>query len=381
MSTGGEHASPLPRNRRVRIGILSNTSDLGVMVVRNLLIKLVRERYPHAWLVLLAEADVIDSVRRFHQQASWVDACVGIPSERARGQLDRLRVWARLCACRLDMIILSPESKLPHRIPYLCGIPRRVGFSLDAEKRKYLTHPVTLDTAADDRDLHWSAFIPGYARALGLSYDGVAAHVPFMRVPARAGEPSRHRQRAGLSIVVHVGGNPEWNRRWPLQNFLRLCRTLARDPSVSLVLIGTQDETFENRTIVATIVRTNPGARIEDVSGCALEETARHIADADLFVGNDSGPMNIAVALGTPIVAIRGADPENFRADIADARHIVLSGWTRCARYAAGTNICDRGCPVAYERRTQRYPQCMADISFDSVLQAVRRQLQKSRAS
>ena len=56
-----------------RIGILSNTADLGVMVVRNLLIKLLREKHPDAHIAVVAEAEIMGRVRDFHQRASWVD--------------------------------------------------------------------------------------------------------------------------------------------------------------------------------------------------------------------------------------------------------------------------------------------------------------------
>lgn len=354
--------------------LISNTDDLGVMVVRNLLIKVIRDHLPDARIVVMADAAIIDAVRRFHQQASWVDACVAL-EERPKGRRQQWQLWRTLRAQRADVLIVSPETKLPLWIPYLCAIPRRVGLSTSPEQRRYLSHPVSVDVPLDDRDLHWAPVLAGYARALGFEdFAGAAAHVPFVRVrptPPDAWPPHGRAPR----IVLHVGGNAQWNRRWPLRHFVQLCRRLVREAGAALHLAGTLDEAPENRTIVTAVAQDDREAAVVDLSGAPLEETIRHIAQADLFIGNDSGPMNIAVAVGTPVIAIRGADAENFRPDIVDARHVVFSNWTRCARYINGTNRCDAGCPVAYDRGKQDYPRCMAAIPVDDVWRAVARHL------
>jgi ADP-heptose:LPS heptosyltransferase len=182
-------------------------------------------------------------------------------------------------------------------------------------------------------------------------------------------------------VAMHGGGNPEWNRRWPLRSFVELCRLLTGQARASVRLLGSRGEEPENRLIVETIRGENPAADIVDASGSPVDETAACIADADLFVGNDSGPMNFAAALGTPIVAIRGADAENFRPDTVDGRHVVLSGWTQCSRYRNGSNVCEEGCPIAYDRLSQEYPRCMENITLQSVWTAVTRQLETEAAA
>jgi ADP-heptose:LPS heptosyltransferase len=350
--------------------LISNTDDLGVMVVRNLLIKLIRDRLPDARIVVLADAAIVEKVRRFHQQASWVDACVAL-DERPKTRRQQWRLWRTLRAQRADVLIVSPDTKLPLWIPYLCAIPRRVGLCTAPAQRRFLSHPVTVDVPVDDRDLHWAPVLAGYARALGFAdFAGAAAHVPFVRVPPSfpGSWPARGE---GPRIVLHVGGNAQWNRRWPLRHFLQLCRRLVRDAGATLCLLGTSDEAPENRAIVTAVTREDREAAVVDLSGAPLPDTIRHVAQADLFIGNDSGPMNIAVAVGTPVIAIRGADAENFRPDTVDPRHVVFSNWTNCARYINGTNRCDAGCPVAYDRRRQDYPKCMAAIPPDDVWRAV----------
>jgi ADP-heptose:LPS heptosyltransferase len=369
----------------LRIGIVSTTTDLGVMVVRSLLIKLLREHHRDARLILLAESADLPIVREFHESLSWIDECVAIGTERPRETPELFAVVRQVRALNLDVIILNPWSRFPAVIPYWCGIPVRAGLPRDDRARQYLTHPVRLaDLASPDageappRDLHWVAVHEGYARALHLhAYRGPAAHVPFLRL---AHPPGRGRAARPL-VVVHAGGSPDWNRRWPRDRFARVCCTAVERHGASIVLIGSAHERADNGLIADEVMRACPSADIADRSGCAIAETAAIVAAADLFVGNDSGPMNVAVAVGTPVVAVRGADPENFRADLVDPGHIVLSNWAGCARRASGSEHCDRGCPVAYDREAQQYPRCMAAITLEQVLEAMARQLARRDAS
>lgn len=350
------------RSGTPRIGLLSSATDLGVMVVRSLLVKLVRERHPDAYIAVLAEAGVLASVRAFYVQWSWADACLPIPCERPRDSEQATRVATWLRQQGLDMLVLSPHGAFPATLARRSGIPMCAGLGRDAASTAELTHPVVLDTEPS-RDLHWTRVLAAYARTLGLDYRGAAAHVPFVRVH---GVPARGGQRP--HVVVHVGGNPEWNRRWPRRRFERLCRRLL-EQGVAVTLLGSHHEQLDNAAILETLHDRH--GRLVDASGSALADTVRLMLDADLFVGNDSGPMNLAVALGVPVVAVRGADPENFRADVVDPRHVVFSNWQACSRRETGNETCLLGCPVAYDRERQTYPRCMEAIPFDSVWSAV----------
>jgi ADP-heptose:LPS heptosyltransferase len=94
-------------------------------------------------------------------------------------------------------------------------------------------------------------------------------------------------------VVVHAGSNQP-HTRWPLERFVELASRLARDHRVLWI------ETPETRAAIL------PGniVRIETPNLTAL---ARALASAALFVGNNSGPMHVAVALGTPSVVVSGA--------------------------------------------------------------------------
>lgn len=106
------------------------------------------------------------------------------------------------------------------------------------------------------------------------------------------------------------------------------------------------------------------GSRLLRADGqLSLLGSAELIRRANVFVTGDTGPMHIAAAVGTPIVALFGpADPLRTGPYAADA--IVLSKRLPCSPCFAWK------CPLGHAE-----PPCMADISVDDVFNAVTRRL------
>lgn len=93
-------------------------------------------------------------------------------------------------------------------------------------------------------------------------------------------------------VFVHAGASRDY-KRWPLENFIGLANSLSTTSPVMWMNMG---EAVESR-LLASVQRVQPGT---------LTDLIRHIAGARLFIGNNSGPMNIASALGIPGVIFNG---------------------------------------------------------------------------
>jgi hypothetical protein len=122
--------------------------------------------------------------------------------------------------------------------------------------------------------------------AQALSIAGIACE--GMR-PSLAGGGQGKAKR----VVLHAGA--QWDRRrWPLERFVELGGRLAAD-GCECILVPAE---------AGLPASLPPGLRVE--SGLDLQAFKELLASAALFVGNDSGPLHLAAALGVPCLALFG---------------------------------------------------------------------------
>ncbi len=109
------------------------------------------------------------------------------------------------------------------------------------------------------------------------------------------------------TVVIHAGsGGYSRARRWGPERFAAVADQLVNERDVRVVLVGGHGDDTE-------AVKAALAVDAVDVSHqTTLPELARVIADADLFIGADSGVTHIAAATGTPVIAVFG--PSNHEA-------------------------------------------------------------------
>ncbi|TGR61009.1 glycosyltransferase family 9 protein, partial [Mesorhizobium sp. M2D.F.Ca.ET.223.01.1.1] len=90
--------------------------------------------------------------------------------------------------------------------------------------------------------------------------------------------------------------------RWQPERFAQVIDTISNETGLSVVLVGGPDEAEANDQIVATV--KTPVVNL--VGALSLETLLALLKEARLFVGNESGPMHIAAAAGTPVVGLFG---------------------------------------------------------------------------
>jgi ADP-heptose:LPS heptosyltransferase len=131
------------------------------------------------------------------------------------------------------------------------------------------------------------------ARALARSFGG-GSDWPDEPPPPDLGHLLSGAQRpAGprRRVVVHAGASRALNR-WPAERFASVASSLARDFEVVWIAHG------------GTGGSAPMGAAVAPVE--TLSELAGWLAGSDLFLGNNSGPMHLANALGCRGVAVTG---------------------------------------------------------------------------
>lgn len=113
-------------------------------------------------------------------------------------------------------------------------------------------------------------------------------------------------------VCIHPGA-PWLPRRWPQERFVLLVDTLVERYLAGIVLIGSHSEAGLCAAI-RELVSSKNRDQVAVASGLlSLSGSAALIERANLFIGNDSGPMHIAQALGTETIALFGPQtPDSF---------------------------------------------------------------------
>jgi ADP-heptose:LPS heptosyltransferase len=325
---------------------------LGSICLAARALSAVRRAYPDARITfltfaenreLLAPLGVVDQVL-----ALRTDGLLGFGADTSR------IVW-RLVRGRFDVALdLETASRFTAILTWLSGAPSRVGLVTNAgPRRRLLTHPV----AWDERK-HVSKAFCDVAATAGAGDAGESA--PPLQVPrADRSRADEMLAEAGIPegdqlVVVNVNAGPvSLERRWPQEHFAQLARWLLDQQELPLVFIGTA---AERRYVAEAVGRIGDDRAINmagatDV-GCLLAMLAR----AKLLITNDTGPLHLAAALGTPTVSFFGPETPERYGPPGDG-HTVLRAPVACSPCLSagnmktapcrGDNLCMRQIPVA----------------------------------
>jgi lipopolysaccharide heptosyltransferase II len=107
-------------------------------------------------------------------------------------------------------------------------------------------------------------------------------------------------------VACHVSANNGQSKRWPVPYWATLLDRLMREEGVSIVLTGASSDLPLIEKITARM-REQPMILAGQTT---LNQLAALLKRADLLISGDSGPMHMAAAVGTPLIAIHGpTDP------------------------------------------------------------------------
>lgn len=127
-------------------------------------------------------------------------------------------------------------------------------------------------------------------------------------------------------IAIHPGARCNKNKRWGTKKFINLANSLNNKFNGQIILIGGK----EDRKLCNYIESTLHIKPLNFAGKFSILQSAAIIKNCNLFIGNASGPTHIAAAVGTPVVAIYGADnPVNFSPP--GEKVIMVTPSTKCA--------------------------------------------------
>lgn len=245
----------------------------------------------------------------------------------------QLRSWADDLRRRRPqaVVILRDDHWWGALAAQRAGIPVRIGADHSAVRR-YLTHPIRLAAA------HWvrrnADILDAAAALLGdkppdAPVNPATSPLRWTVAPQARAAASRLLSEHGVTtafVAIHPGsGAPV--KLWPADRWARLADTLAARHDLAIVLTGSAVESVEVHRIKSAMA-----APVISLAGeTDLTTLAALFQEARLVAGVDSGPLHLAVAVGTPTVHLYGPSfVEQYGPWGAPDRHRVVTAGLRC---------------------------------------------------
>jgi len=249
--------------------------------------------------------------------------------------------------------VILPNSFRSAWLPFRAGIPVRWGyrggfrgFLLEPSLRRPegLRHQLTDYDSLLERV---GAAIPTKKPRLNLSPEQLDfGHRALQETGVRFDGTSK-------AVGVFPGAEFGPSKRWPSNHFAELLRQLDTHQDLKTVLIAGPGE----EALAAEIQHNSAVATPIIGPQLNLAELAAVLAHLQVLVTNDSGPMHIAAAVGTPCVALFGPTNPTRTAPAGEGHHVLYTHrWcSPCFK---------KHCPLLHQR-------CMRDLSVARVIDAL----------
>ncbi len=328
--------------------LLRLPSWLGDIVMARPAIAAIAASRPRATFVAQAPAPFLPLAARFPGVSSTLS------TGRDRTPRDLAASRRRLREEHFDAAVVFPRGHRAALAPFLAGIPVRVGFAARG-KGPLLTHGVR--GWGPLRRTHRSRFFAALATAFDADLAPPLAPLPVLapeRDAARRLLLALGRRTTRPLVALEAGASYGPAKCWPVERFAELAERLGRD-GIDVVAVG---------TIAAAPIEAAIASRAPDLLRAVgrtsdLGVLIGLLAEADGLVTNDTGPMHLAAAVGTPVVALFGATDPNVSAPLGPGPCTLIQRVEPCSPCFL------RECPIP------GHP-CLAGISTARVLAAIR---------
>jgi heptosyltransferase-2 len=209
------------------------------------------------------------------------------------------RLVHELSARDFGTVVLLHHSPLLAAAAWMAHIPDRRGYGWGRQRWFLNTGPFL---PPDVKTMHQHTRATRYLAAAGIPLPSAE---PMLTVPPAARARAMVRLGATDGGFVAIGiGSSEALRQWGTQRFSELAAALLDAGWRTLVLIGGVEDAAAATTIMQAL--GGPGDRVRLALGWNLTDVMGVLASADCYIGNNTGVMNIAAALGIRTYALFG---------------------------------------------------------------------------
>jgi heptosyltransferase-2 len=288
----------LPRLPDIPRILITRTDRIGDLVLTTPLFKALRGKFPKAHIAVL----VFLEHREIVQGNPFIDEVILYDKQGSeRGLLGQFLFSQRLRKKKFDVAVHAHATNRTHLAAWLAGIPVRIGY--DRRAPWALTHVRRYDKKEGLKQE--AEYLLDLVGPLGVFPSReIETFFPVSDRAVRSLENLLlfHKVPLDLPWIVLSPSASDVTKMWPAERFGEFVTQIAKKRPVVFFAIGTR----KDQEIIDKM-KQSTRLPIFDLSGrLSLGMLGAFLKRAALLVSNDSGPVHIAVAVGTPVVSIFG---------------------------------------------------------------------------
>ena len=338
--------------------LLTRLKYIGDIVLTTPLIHTLRERFPEAYIAYLGDSKGVSLL----EHNPYLDEI--FPFDFSKNTLvQQLQLFYRLNRKRFDLVVdlfCNPRSAL---LSYATRAPVRVGGDLHGRGKLY-----TVRLQDDGIPKSAVAFHYQSLKVIGIEPKYFAPEI-FLTGDEKQ-ESHRYLEWQGIDfskplIALHPGGT--WPAKlWPAARFADLADMLIAKAHAQIILTKGPLDSEATGKVESAVV-----GGVLSLPVLPLRQLAAVLSQCAAYVVNDSGPMHVAAAVGTPTIGLFGPGEENIWFPYTSAfpggslKHIALRKDVAC--HPCHLNVCNR--------TGKEYMECMDLLSVNEVFNAVRERI------
>jgi len=322
---------------------------LGDVILSTPVLQALRQRYPHAFIAMMVRPACREAVEG-NPHANEVLVYEHEKEGAHRGLFGTIQFARRLRRYEFDTALVLHPSNRSHWIPWLAGIPARIGY--DRKQGWLLTH--RLPHRKQEGSKHEAVYTLELLQGLGVASEAPRPIVPLRpeavrRVEVMLAEAAV--EPAQPLVAIHPSASCV-SKRWMPERFAQVADRLATEQGVRVCLVAGADDTQH----AAQVEMAMRQPALNFAGRLSVGELAALLRRCRLLISNDSGPVHVAAAVGTPVVDIFGRNQRGLsplRWGPLGEGHVILHKEVGCVTCLA------HNCDIGF--------LCLTSLSVDEV--------------
>jgi len=292
--------SEFPVYKRI---LIIRTDRIGDVLLSTPVIKAVKDFYPNSFLAVM----VRPYAREIIEGNPYVDELIIYDKYGKHKSIQAsIKFATELNKKRFDLaIILHPTNRV-NLISFFAGIPERIGFN----RKMGLLLTKKIEDKKHLGEKHEMEYSLDVIRALGIEPRDKSLFMPIKQESEDWVDKILKRnniRELDKLVAIHPGASCP-SKIWPQEYFSELANRLVEEYSCKIIVIsGPKDEKIAQKVIEKVEYP------VVDLAGeTTLSKLASILKRCKLFISNDSGPVHISTAVGTPVISIFGRNQKGL---------------------------------------------------------------------